>query len=126
MSCNRIGQTARVFDAAERSQHLRGDLGIEFDVLLELGGHRAHQDLSFALVEIALANRCRIHNKTFFGFNIVDDPGAGDPFHQYLHGAVRQLQQLQDTGDRPDAENILGRWIIVRCVMLSREEDLFT
>ena len=125
VSGNRIGQTTRVFDAAKGSQHLRGYLGIKLDVLLELGRHRAHQDLSFTLVEIPFSDRCRVDNKTFFGFNVVDDSGAGDPLHQYLHGAVRQLQQLQDIGNRPDAENILWRRIIVRRVVLGRKEDLF-
>ncbi len=126
MSRDRIGQTARILDAAEGGQHLRGDFGIEFDVLLELGRHRAHQDFSLALVELTLGYRCRINNKTVFYLNVIDDPGSTDPFDQHFDRPIRQLQQLQDIGNGPDAENALRRRIVVGCVMLGCEENLLT
>ena len=126
MGRDRIGQTARILNSAEGGQHLRGNFGIEFHVLLELRRHRAHQDFSLALVELTLGYRCRINNKTVFCLNVIDNPGSTDPFDQHFDRPIRQLQQLQDIGNGSDAENVLRRRIVVGCVMLGCEENLLT
>ena len=52
------------------------------------------------------------------------DAGAPDALDQHLHGAVRQFQQLQNGGDSPHAVDVLGRWIVLRRVLLRHEQDL--
>ncbi len=43
---------------------------------------------------------------------------------QHLHGAVGQLQHLQDRGDRADFVEVLGRGVVLRRLLLRDEQDV--
>ena len=45
-------------------------------------------------------------------------------FDQHLHGAVRQLQQLQHVGERADVIDRVRLGIVVGGILLGREQDL--
>ena len=65
-----------------------------------------------------------------FGLEIVlpvgvaDDLRAVAPLDQHLHGAVRELQELQHGRQRPDLVDRLRRRIVVAGVLLGRQHDL--
>ena len=59
-----------------------------------------------------------------FVLGIRGDPSAGPAFHQYLDGAIGQLQQLQDRGDGADQINIIGFGIVLGRIFLRHKQDL--
>lgn len=52
------------------------------------------------------------------------DLGAADAFHQHLHGAVGQLQELEDGGKGADLVDRIGGRIVVARVDLGGEQDV--
>ena len=56
----RVGQLGRVVDLVDRGQHLRRDLLVELDVLLELRDHGARQRLDLLLLAGLLGDRLGI------------------------------------------------------------------
>ncbi len=50
--------------------------------------------------------------------------GTVAPFHQHLHGAVGQLQELQDGCDRADRIKVVGVWVVDGRVLLGDQHDL--
>ena len=51
---------------------------------------------------------------------------ALEPFDQHLHGAVGQLQHLQDARDATDLVDVFGSRLILRGVLLCHEHDALT
>ena len=102
---------AGLLDLVERDQHLGRDLLVQLDVLLELRDHRAAERLellarSAAVVRQRLGDRPRSSVSVSLKLVISARAAALD---QHLHGAVRQLQQLQDRGDGADVIDVVGR-----------------
>ena len=98
---DRVGQAAGVVDAGDRGQDLGRDLLVELDVLVELLRHGAAQRLDLA-ASVSVSGGDRRH----FGdevLAVVDDRVRGRALHafdQHLHGAVGQLEHLQDASRR--------------------------
>ena len=63
---------------------------------------------------------CREH---FFAGMDRFDMGTLRAFNQYFHGAVRQLQHLQDIGDAADAIHILFGRLILGRRFLGHQQD---
>ncbi len=59
MGGDRVGELALVLDLVDRDQHLRRDLLVELDVLLELGDHRAGERLDFLALVVAVGDAAR-------------------------------------------------------------------
>ena len=120
---DRVGQSAGVVDAGERGQDLGRNLLVEFDVLLELGNDRAAQRLGLGTLDGIrldrgdLAGEVRI--RVFDGV----DAGALRALDQHLHGAVGQLQHLQDAGDAADFVDVFGSGIILAGGLLRHQHD---
>jgi hypothetical protein len=119
-----VGQLARVGDVRDRAQRLGRHLLVQLDVVLELLDHRARQGFGLVallfllgdvgdlgLVELGLAGE-------------LVDGGAALALDQHLHGAVRELEQLQHGGDDADLVDARRRRIVVRRVLLRRQHDL--
>ena len=122
---DRVGELARIVDLVDRHQHLRRNLLVELDVLLELRDHGAGQRLDF------LMRRPGVSSMTF-GIGLKEslvlgkalDARALAAFDQHLDRAVRQLEELQHRADRADRVDIRGRRIVLRGVLLGDEQDL--
>ena len=52
------------------------------------------------------------------------DPRALRAFDQHLHGAVGQLQHLQDGGDAADVVQVLGRRVVLGRLLLGDQQDV--
>jgi hypothetical protein len=55
---------------------------------------------------------------------VAHDLGARRALDQHLDGAVGQLEQLQDGGERADLVDGVRSGIVVASVLLGREQDL--
>ena len=120
-----VRQTAGIVNAGDGSQNLGRNLLVELDVLVKLLHHGAPQGLNFAglvgvrrglhrrhgghEVRLRIFNRC--HQRTLL------------TFHQHLHGAVGQLEHLQDGGDTPHIEHVRHRRLILGCGLLGHQHD---
>jgi len=58
------------------------------------------------------------------GFLEAGDLRAPATLDQNLHGAIRQLEQLQHRGDGADRVEVLGLGVVLRGILLRDEEDL--
>ncbi len=125
MRGDRVGQLAGVVDLVDRDQHLRRDLLVELDVLLELRDDGASQRLDLLLRARLLADHLRVGLEERLVIGKAHDARPLAAFDEHLDRAVRQLQQLQDRADRADGIDIGGRGIVLRRVLLRHEEDLF-
>ena len=52
------------------------------------------------------------------------DAGAREAFDQHLHGAIGQLQHLQDAGDAADVEHVFGFRLVLARSFLGHQHDL--
>jgi hypothetical protein len=124
---NRVGQASGIVDAGDRREDFGRDFLVEFDVVVKLLHHGAAQCFNFAgLVACnhdSRFNRCDIGREMLLAlFNLVDG-GALLPFHQHLHGAVRQLEKLQDSGHATHFKHVLNRRLVFGCGFLRHQHD---
>ena len=119
-----VGQAARIVDAGDGRQDLGRDLLVELDVLVELLRHRAAQGLNLGRRLTRGLHRHHFGGEVLFG--VVDGLGLGalHAFDQHLHGAVGQLQHLQDAGNAADLEHVLGFWLVLAGGLLRHQHDL--
>ena len=120
-----VSATTGFLDAGDRGQHLRRDLLVQLDVLVELGDHGAAHRLDFVIGSVVVAER-RGRRRNMFSPATIASRGALRSFDQHLHGAVRQLQHLQDVGDAADAVEILFRGLILGRGFLGNQQDALT
>ena len=113
-----------VLDLVDRDQHLRRDLLVELDVLLELRDRRARQRLDLLLLAGLLDDRLGIGLEELVVLGEAQHARALAALDQHLDRAVRQLQQLQHRADGADRVDVGGGRIVLRGVLLGDEEDL--
>ena len=92
---------------------ISGDLLVELDVLVELAEQGPPHGLDFMRATIGSAECRGLGRHVFAG---VLDPNylrAFGAFDEHLHGAVRQLQHLQDGRDAADLVQIVGTRIVL-------------
>jgi len=123
MRGDRVGQAAGVIDAGERGQDLRGDLLVEFYVLLELGNDRAAQGLGLGALDGVRLDRGDLAGEVRIGVFDAVDAGALGALDQHLDGAVGQLEHLQDAGDAADLVDVFGSGIILAGGFLGHQHD---
>ena len=56
--------------------------------------------------------------------DIADNPAPTAALNQYLHGSVRQLEELQDRADRAHGIDVVGGRVVISGVLLGHEQDL--
>ncbi|MNM92285.1 hypothetical protein D3C81_1046120 [compost metagenome] len=120
---NGVGQAPCLVDARQRGQDLRRDLLVELHVLVELRHDGAAQGLGLG----AFA-RCGRHGHGFAHEVRIVLAHLGDiralrAFHEHLHGAVGQLQHLQDIGDAADLVQVVSRRLVLGSRLLGHEHD---
>ncbi len=118
-----IGQAARLVDARQRGQDLRRDLLVQLHVLVELRHDRAAQGLGLGALARAQGHRHGLAHEVRVVLAHFADIRALRAFDQHLHGAVRQLQHLQDIGDAADLVQVFGGGLILRRRFLGHEHD---
>ena len=123
MRGDRVGELAVIVDLGDRGDDLGRDLLVELDVILELGEHRARQRLGLDRVDRIVGDRLGLGRVIALGRQVAPDARARGAFDQHLDGAVGQLEQLQDAGERSGGENRIGRGIVVGGVLLRREQN---
>ncbi|MNQ57142.1 hypothetical protein D3C85_712880 [compost metagenome] len=123
MRGDRVSQAARIIDASQRGQDLRGDLLVEFYVLLELSHDRAAQGFGFGALHGVGFDRRNLAGEMRIGiFNTVD-AGALGAFDQHLDGAIGQLEHLQDAGNATDFVDVFRRGVILAGGLLGHQHD---
>ena len=121
---NGIGQTPRLIDARQRGQDLRRNLAVQLDVVLELGNQRALEHVRFAGRDIQL-----VLDEGDVGGKELGCPGLGQigpraALDEHLHRAIRQLQQLQNRGQRTDPVDVLEGRLVHIGLLLGDEQNL--
>ena len=124
MGSDRVGELALVLDLVDRDEHLRRDLLVELDVLLELGDDRAGERLDLLALVVAVGDGLGIGLEELGVLGIVGDAGALATLDQHFHGAVGQLQELQHGADGADGIDVFGLRIVLGGILLGREKDL--
>lgn len=119
-----VGQATGIVDAAHGREDLGRDLLVELDVLVELLRDRTAQGLDLGRM-LGLGRDGRD-----FGDEVLAGLGDGtgrralQAFDEHLHGAVRQLQHLQDAGDAADLEHVFGLRLVLAGGLLGDQHDL--
>ncbi len=118
-----VGEPAGLVDPGQRGQDLGRDLLVELHVLVELGDHRAAHGLQLrAFLGFGRdgPRLCRV-----VGPEVGDriDTRPLDPLHQHLHGAVWQLQHLQDVGYGAGDVHVLRRRLVLGGRLLRHQQD---
>ena len=122
--CNRVSQLCRIVDLIDRDQHLGRNLLVELDVALKLADNSARQRLGFFGFTGHFGQQFGACFEEFVVRLESSDAGSTAAFHQHLHSAVGQLEQLQNRGDGADLEQIAGGRILHRRVLLRHQQDL--
>jgi hypothetical protein len=123
---DRVGQATRIVDARDGRQDLGRDLLVQLDVLVELLRDGAAQRLDFRR---RFGLRRDGHGLGDEVLSVVADflgRRALDAFDQHLHGAVGQLQHLQDARDTTDLEHVVCTGLVLAGGLLGHEHDLAT
>ena len=124
MGRDRVGQTARIIDAGDRRQNFRRNLLVELDVLVELLRHRAAQRLDFGRGLASRLDRRHLGDEVFAGVSDVARFGALQSLDQDLHGAIGQLEHLQNARDAANAKHVFGARLVLASGLLSHQHDL--
>jgi hypothetical protein len=124
MGGHRVRQLAGIVDLIDRNQHLGRDLLVELDVLLELGDHRAAERIQLALVALAVLGDLPVGLEELRVVGELDDAGPLAALDQHLHGAVRQLEELEHGAHRADRKDVRRRRIVLPGVLLGDQKDL--
>ncbi len=124
MRGDRVGQTPCFIDARKRSENFRRDLLVQLHVLVELRHDRAAQRFSFGAVGVVGFERHDFARKLRFLLFDRERFRALKTFDEHLHGAVGQLQHLQDVGDTSYFVHVLFSRLIFCSRFLGDEHDV--
>ncbi len=119
-----IGQTAAIVDARHRREDLRRDLLVELDVLVELREQRTAHRLDLVGAARIARQRNRLGDEVFAAVGDARDARTLRALDQHLHGAVGQLQHLQDGRDAADLVEVGRTRVVLRRLLLGDEQDV--
>ena len=124
MRCDGVGQAAGIVDAGDRGEDLGRDLLVELDVLVELLRHRAAQRLDLGRGLARRLNGRHLGHEVLAGVGDVARLGALQALDQHLHGAVGQLEHLQDARHAADGEHVFRARLVLAGGLLCHQHDL--
>ena len=120
---DRVGELRIILDLADALHDLRRDLLVELDIALEVARDRTRQGFGLDLVADLLGQNFGPRLVEFVRARVLGDLGARQAFDEHLHGAVRQLEQLQHGRQHADRIDGIGRRVLGRGIDLGREQD---
>ena len=123
MRSHGVGELGVVLDLLDHADDFRRHLLVELHIAFEFVDDRARQRFGLDLVARGIRDHRRFRLEIIFAIGVLLDLRARGAFDQHLHGAVGQLEKLQHAGERADAENGIGRRIVVGGVLLRRQQD---
>lgn len=124
MRGDRIGQAARLVDPRQRRQDLRRNLLVQLHVLIELRHDRAAQRFRLGAVGVVRLERHHLAGELRLLFFDRQRLRALQALDEHFHGAVGQLQHLQDVRDAADIVHVLFGRLILRGGLLRDEHDV--
>jgi hypothetical protein len=119
-----VSKTTRLVDARQRSQDFRRNLLVELHVLIELRDDRAAQRFGFGAVGVVGLERHHIAGKLRFLLFDRERFRALQTLDEHLHGAVGQLEHLQDVGDTSHLVHVFFGRLVLRRRFLGDEHDV--
>ena len=124
MPRDQIGQTCRLGRFGHRRQRFFGNVLLDLGITLKFFGDGLQQRLSGGLVTGLFRQIFGRGFKEAIIFKVFRDAHPRLPLDQHLHGAIGQLQQLQDIRQDAGVENTIGIGVIHAGVNLARQQDL--
>ncbi|EBA08763.1 hypothetical protein SSE37_03935 [Sagittula stellata E-37] len=119
-----IGQLRRLGRFADGGQRLFGDVLLDLGVALELLRHGVGQGLDRGGVAGHLGQVLGLRLEEVVVVEVLDDAHAALALDQHLHGAVGQLEQLQDIRQHARLVDAGGLRIVDRGIDLAGKQDL--
>ncbi|MNZ66090.1 hypothetical protein D3C78_843020 [compost metagenome] len=119
-----VHQAAWLIDAVERRQDFSRDFLAQLHVLLELGQQAANEHFRLALWCFNFVDQGDFGTAVAVHFAEALDSAPLLAFDQNLDRSVRQLQQLQNGGNRTNAVQGLFTGIVVSRVSLGQQKNL--
>ena len=120
---HRVGELGIVVDLLDDADDFGRHFLVELHIAFELVDDRARQRFGLDLI----AGRIRDHDRVGFvivlAIGVALHLGARGALDQHLDGAVGQLEQLQHARERADAVDGVSRRIVVRGILLRRQQD---
>ncbi len=92
--------------------------------MLELGHHGARQRVQLAVVADLLLEHLGVGLEEIRVLGELGDTGTLAAFHQHLHRAVGQLEQLQDRADRAHRIDVGGHGLVLARILLGHQKNL--
>ena len=123
MRSHGVGELGVVVDLLNDANDFRRNLLVELYVALELVDDRARKRFGFDLFARIVSEDHGVGLEIFGAVGVLVDLGARGALDQHFDRAVGQLEQLQDTRERPGLENRVRRRIVIGGVLLRREQD---
>ena len=120
-----IRQARRIVDAVQRRQHFRWDLLVQLDIAFKLADSGANQHFLLAFVNRRRVEILRFRREMLAIIRQRRNASTLQPFDQHLHGAVRQLQHLQNRRHGSNGEKIVYTRLIRRRFFLRNQHDFF-
>ena len=120
---DRVGQAPGLVDAGDRGEDFGRDLLVELHVLVELADDGTAQRLDLAVGVHVGIDRDHVRREVARAIFDALDARALGALDQHLHGAVGQLQHLQDVGDAADLVDVLGGRLVLGGVLLRHQHD---
>ena len=104
---HRIGQTTRLGQRSNRGDGFRRDLAVQLDVIFKLLLHGTHECLHVIIGALGLVIGFDFSFKIFAAVVQLVQTRTRLAFDQHFHRTVRQLEQLQNGGNRADLVDII-------------------
>ncbi len=121
---DRVGEPPRRIDARQRGQDLGRDLLVELHVLVEARHHGACEHFHLARVEVGAVGQLLGLGREALADLEIAEPRAADALYEDFHGAVRQLEQLENRRERRDLVDVLRARVVDVGLRLRDEQDL--
>jgi hypothetical protein len=119
-----VGQAPRFVDAGDGGEDLGRDLAVELDVLVEVLNHGATQRFDLRSRRRVGADGQHLGDEVLALLPHLAGMRTLQALDQHLHGAVGQLEHLQDGRDAADVKEVLGLGLVLGGGLLGHQHDL--
>ena len=124
MRGHRVRQLGEILNLADRGNDFLRHLLVELHIAFELRNNCAGQGFGFARFAHLIGQAAGGGFVEFLARGVAGNAGALQAFDKHLHGAVRQLEELEHGSECTHLKNGIGCGIIVAGVALGDEQDL--